>query len=352
MKRAGWICGSWLAVSAFTTAQATTLFVDAATGDDANSGMSAAQPFLTVQRAVNQAALSPGPDVIQIAAGEYRENIVIKDPDVLILSGGSGVEIIAADPSKEVVYVKGGDVVLSDLRVSGGKHGVRGAPSQGAPIYLTLRKVESVDNAERGLRAVDVLGVWISGCQFLRNGTDGVKVEADVLGPSLVTLSVHDTLISDSGDDGLDLELLGEISLKNVVVENTLGDDGLSIDDTASVFIEGCAFVDSAADGIDIDDTQSVSLVSTVSAGNGVAGLQIKAEEHCNTESVRIVGSDFLENGADGVWISEEAAIVEQVRLSSVTASSNGGRGVNIVVSGTVKLSAITSENNGADDVP
>lgn len=352
MKPAGWIGGSWLIVSALTTANATTWFVNSVTGDDANPGTGAAQPFLTIQKAVDQTALSPGPDVIQIAAGEYRENIIIKDADVVILSGGSGVEIIAADPSKEVIYVKGGDVILSDLRVSGGKHGVRGAGSLSAPIYLTLRKVESIDNAERGLRAVDVLGVWISGCQFLGNGTDGVKVEADALGPALVTLSVHDTLISNSGDDGLDLELLGAISLKHVVVENSLGDDGLSIDDSTTVVIEGCAFVGSAADGIDIDDTQSVDLVSTVSAGNGVAGLQIKAEEHSNTDSVRVVGSDFLENGADGVWISEEAALVEQVRLSSVTARGNDGRGVNIVVSGTLRLSAITSEDNGADDLP
>jgi len=314
--------------------------------------MSVSKPLRTIQEAVNKTALRPGPDVIQILGGVYHENITIVDLDSVTLSGSDDVEIVAQDTAKEVIYVKKGDVTLAHLRVSEGRHGIRGAGSPEAPIRLTLKHVESVDNVERGLRAVDVLDVSIFDCQFLGNGTDGIKAQTDKLNRLDTSFTVRNTRVAGSGDDGLDLESLGDIRLHNVIVQDTQGDDGLSIDDSASVFIEGSAFVNSHADGIDIDDTQAIGIVSTVSVGNGDGGLQIKAEEDFDTDSVKIIGSDFLENGADGIWITEENAWIQSVSLSSVLATGNGDSGLDIVVSGTLKLSAVTSENNGEPDVP
>src|SRR5829696_3608308 len=53
-------------------AAATTFYVNPA-GSDANSGMSVATPFGTIQRAIDLA--QPG-DVISMAAGEYFQDIV------------------------------------------------------------------------------------------------------------------------------------------------------------------------------------------------------------------------------------------------------------------------------------
>ncbi len=358
MKRPNWKCGYLLIVAAVTAAQGATLFVDAGAGDDANSGTAAAKPFLTIQKAVNEAAARPGPDVIQIAPGRYLENVVIEDLDSVTLSGKPGVEI--ADPSspdkkKEVIYVKRGDVKISDVKVTEGKYGIRGKGSTDAPIYLTLTRVEAVDNPGRGLRADNVRDVSISDCQFLRNNNDGIKVGTDAdLDRTNANFSIKNTLISGSADDGIDLEKLGDIRIVNVTVQDPQGknaDDGLSIDDSVSVFIVNCAFLNSAADGIDIDDTEAITIVSTLSAQSGGSGMQIKAEEHFNTQSIRVVDSAFLDNGADGIWISEEDAVVESVMLHKITATGNGGSGLDILVSGPVKFSAITSENNTEPDV-
>jgi predicted outer membrane repeat protein len=128
-------------------------------------------------------------------------------------------------------------------------------------------------------------------------------------------------------------------------------DDGMSVVDSVSVSVDSSTFTNSAADGLDMDDTQSIRLVNVVSTGNGVSGFQVTAEEHFNIESLSIVGSEFSDNGLDGIWIKEEGTLVEQVSLSSVTATGNTGRGLNMEVSGTARLSAITSQDNGADDV-
>lgn len=134
-------------------------------------------------------------------------------------------------------------------------------------------------------------------CRFLDNGNDdGIKVVTKTLDRTSANLSIRDTFISGCGDDGIDLELLNDVRLTNVLVENTLGDDGLSIDDSASVSLVDCVFANSSADGLDLDDTQSIRVVNVISTGNGESGLEI-------------------------------------------------------AISGALKLSGITSENNGEPDI-
>jgi len=48
----------------------------------------------------------------------------------------------------------------------------------------------------------------------------------------------------------------------------------------------------------------------------------------------------------------EEGTIVERVSLTSVTANNNGESGWDIVVTGPVKLNAMTSEGNGQPNTP
>jgi len=90
--------------------------------------------------------------------------------------------------------------------------------------------------------------------------------------------------------------------------------------------------------------------VNVESTGNGDSGFDVTAED-VNIESVSIVNSEFLGNGLDGVWIGEENAVVEQAGLTHVTASNNGESGLDITITGTLRLTAITSEGNGAPDI-
>jgi hypothetical protein len=391
------IYGCVLALTIATAAHATSFFVDAGQGNDLNAGLSAAAPFRTIQRAIDEAAAWPGPDRIQIGAGAYSENLTISDADGLTLSGASGVVVVAANSSKDVVKISWGDVSMSSLAVTGGSKGITPTGSAEKPVSLSLRDVivtgnagdgvkptsvgevrasrctflanggtglkvrfaDNVtvsdcafeDNGGRGLRAEDVKSVTISHCQFLNNNDDGMKMVTVTLDRAESNLSISDTTLSGSADDGIDLELLGDIRLTNVTVRDTVGDDGMSVDDSVSVSVVSSTFTNSSADGLDMDDTQSIRLVNVVSTGNGVSGFQVTAEEHFNIESLSIVGSEFSDNSLDGIWVKEEGTIVEQVSLTSVTATGNAGRGLNMGVSGTARLSAVTSEDNGADDV-
>jgi hypothetical protein len=380
------------------SAHGATFFVNAGTGDDSNPGTSAAKPLLTIQTAIDAAALRPGPDMIQIAKGEYQENLAISDADGLTLSGGNGVLIVAANASKDVIKISWGDVSLSEVTITGGNKGIAPTGSAGKPVSLSLQDVVVMDNSGdgvkpanvvdvrasqcmflgnggtglkvqtadsvtvshctfegntgRGLRSEDVKSTTVSHCQFLDNNDDGIKVVTAALNRTKASLSISDTTISGSADDGIDLEAIGDVRVTNVTVRNTVGDDGMSIDDTVSVVVIDSMFTNSNADGLDMDDTESIRLVNVTSTGNNNSGFQITAEEHYNIESVNIVGSEFSDNGLDGIWIAEEGSVVERVSLTSVTANDNGESGWDISVTGPVKLSATTSQGNGQPNVP
>jgi parallel beta-helix repeat protein len=398
MSRRQWTSGWILALAVATTAHGTTFFVDAGQGDNAHSGRAATEPFLTIQWAINAAAAQPGTDLIQLAAGEYYENLAIRDPDGLTLSGGRGVALVAADSSDDVIEITWGDVSISNLSVTDGNRGIALTGSAGMPVSLSLRdvvltansgdavrgtnvasvrvsqcmfldnggtglRIEGANsitvsdcglngNTGRGLRIEDGRSVTISQCEILNNSDDGMKVVTSTLDRTQSDLSISDTRIAGSADDAIDLEGLGHIRLTNVTVEDIIGDDGMSIDDSLSVSVTDSSFTNSHADGLDIDDTLSIQLVNVTSTGSGASGLQVTAEGDANVESLSIVGSTFSDNGLDGIWVREDGTHVEQVSLTSVTADDNGASGWDILVSGEVRLNAVTSEGNDEPDVP
>ncbi len=393
MSSKQWIYGCVLVLAGATAAHATTFFVDAGQGNDSNAGTSAAAPFRTIQRAIGAAASLPGSDMIRIAEGGYEENVTINDADGLTLSGESGVVIVAANGLSEAIKISGGEVSLSSLAITGGSRGITAAGSAALRLRdvlvtanagdgvratnvmdvgisqctffengLTAVRVQTADsltvsgctfeaNGERGVRVADVKSVSVSHCHFLNNNDDGIKaVTTLALDRTQASISVSDTTISGCGDDGIDLEAIGDIRLTNLTIDDNT-DDGVAIDNAVSVSVVGGTYSYNPGDGLDMDDTQSIRLVDVTSTGNTSSGFQITAENDFNVESVSIVNSEFSNNRLDGIRILEESTIVERVSLTSVTANNNGQSGLDIVITGTVGTHAVTSEGNGQPDV-
>ncbi|MHC4207789.1 MAG: hypothetical protein ACYSTT_24305, partial [Planctomycetota bacterium] len=123
MRRTYWIYCCFFVIAVATTVQGAAFFVDPV-GSDSNSGISAASPFQTIQRAIDEAEATPGPDMIQIASGVYVENLTIEDDEKLTLSGSSPCTVVAADSDENVIGIEGGDVTLSGLEVTGGDDGI------------------------------------------------------------------------------------------------------------------------------------------------------------------------------------------------------------------------------------
>jgi hypothetical protein len=114
-----------------SVADATTVHVDQANGDDARDGASWSAAKQTVVSALIQARQDPDPDLILVAAGTYAENVVIAASGVQLHGGyppGGGTR----DPALHVTILDGGGVapplaitadggttILSDVAVDG-----------------------------------------------------------------------------------------------------------------------------------------------------------------------------------------------------------------------------------------
>ncbi len=361
MKRARWMysCLAILVVAA--SAHGTTFFVDAQGGADTNTGLSAAEPFSTIQKAVDQAAANSGPDLIQIVAGQYYENVAITDPDTLTLSGVDGATVIAPDNTKNVITIYSGEVTISDLTVTKGRTGIKAEGAGEDPatwtISLTLRDIVSHDNKKNGVSADYANTLMIVHSRFYANGEDGIKAG----GANAV--SVSGTTSEENGrgvkpQDGLDIENVEILCLDDVTVRGN-GDDGAEIDYCGSVTIIQGSYCKNGVDGIDIDYTKSISIVGVAAmdniSGNGLLVESADSDDNSpgvTIESVTVCNGEFLRNAADGIHIAENRnGVIQKVSLVAVSAQYNAQSGVEINTSGNVKVSALKSQNNGLPDV-
>jgi hypothetical protein len=80
------------------TLPATFFVAPAPTGNDGNSGLTAADPFEHIQHALDVAAANPGPDTINVASGTYVEQLRISS-DVTLIGAGAGNTIIKCPPT-------------------------------------------------------------------------------------------------------------------------------------------------------------------------------------------------------------------------------------------------------------
>ena len=365
MVRAHWIHCCLILVLA-TTTQAATFFVDAESGDDTNAGTSAAAPFLHIQRAVDEAVANPGPDLIQIAAGDYRESIVIDDADPLTLSGTRGVTVIGPDKKQNAIWILSGDVTISDLTVTGGRTGIKAegpAPAPGEDpdpatwtICLTLRDVIVHHAGKNGVSADYVDSLTIVHGWFYANPEDGFKAGYANTVSASGTVSEENGLVPDKVQDGADLENVGTVRLEDVTIQGN-GDDGLEADFCGSVTVIQGRYCRNGDDGLDIDNTRSISVVGVVAMENPGNGLQVESETNEDgaavvVESISIRNGQFLGNEEDGInIIAGSDGAVQKLSLVAITAQDNEESGVEVDIDGSVKVSALKSENNGLDDV-
>ena len=123
-----------------------TYYVDAANGNDANDGLTATQPFATIQRAVDAVAsldISIHNVTVIVADGIYNEQVMLKDPQ-----GYGYVTLLgnAASPSSVVIDSTGYSMLVPGVR----RWIVRGfriqAAKHGMDIYdgalITLREMD------------------------------------------------------------------------------------------------------------------------------------------------------------------------------------------------------------------
>ncbi len=363
----------------------------------------------SIQDALDAAAASPGADTVLLSPGTYTENFKIEDDDALTLLGTGDVTIQAEEPDEgedpeDVIKVKGGNVTIQNVSITGGDDGIDAQDGD-----LTLIGVDVSENDGRGLESDDMGAVTITNSNFSNNGDDGIKVdgadtvlisnvnasgngdegvETEEIGSVTIlnsnfsgnddhgikvevadTVSIRnvvstdndgdgikveeadsviiDNFVSTGNDDGIDLECVVSVSIFNVTA-NDNDDEGLEIDDSDSVLVIKGTFNDNGDDGIDIDNTREITVISVVSTGNTGSGFQVEAKD-VDTERITIIDGLFADNGEDGLQFTEEDGTIGDVTLTRVVARDNVESGLDITAA-TLSQRRVDSDDNGEPD--
>lgn len=230
-------------------------------------------------------------DLVLVGAGDGRASFQTRPsatPGVFVgpvIAGGDGGDgeprtvIKASDGDGPVIWVEGGKVSISRLRVTGGKG--RMLPSQGDGLRIDgeadvdLTHIVSEQNEMAGVRMRGKSKAHIEHCEFLRNASCGVVMTRGALA------EIADSEIHDNQKAGMALS--GGLE-DRCVTETTISD---------------CRIYDNVGSGIMLDDNPPVAFRKVRIERNAKHGLLA-----WNLVRFRLVGSDIVENGGNGVFLA------------------------------------------------
>jgi hypothetical protein len=221
------------------------LYVNTATGDDDNSGVTASAPKRTIQAAVNRIpAVVTGNVTVRIAAGTYQENVLVEHRDVLndatiTLQGDpaapSNVLLIASNP-------------LHALRLAG----VRSIVVDGVEIRSATNSALFVSDSSGVTIRNSVLRLSTNGLFAIRSSVDADSTTITensgnglaCIAGSRCRLSNVDVISNGTGLDaqrGGRIELIGSARVLSNTWSGGLAFDGGSIDfnDRSDVEVTG-----------------------------------------------------------------------------------------------------------------
>lgn len=241
--------------------------------------------FSKIQDAI--AAAKAG-DVIQIAAGVYKENILISKDLTLRAPSSEGAVITAEDAEQPVVLVRGiHRVTLSHLAISGAKVGIR---VKGGHVNI-LDNTIIVDDIGIDMYSFVQSDSYVQGNAFIgRNRVHGT--EFSLKGTGIILIGSSSYLIYDNFFQKLATGILigGEVvcDIRNNWVSKN--GDGIVIGASAQVRIIDNQLKDNYRTGITLSGAARVEISENTISGNAGWGIALREKACCVTVE-KFVGS-------------------------------------------------------------
>jgi hypothetical protein len=299
------VLASGLLLAVMVPARAADLFVDQATGDDANDGLSWATARATVTSALETAGTSPEPDVISVAEGSYREWLFVPADTALLggfPSGGGArdrdghptvLQAPAVSSIAVVTFEPGSDrTMLDGFVIRGGTSGV--SVTNAAPVIRGNRIEENYGCYGGGLYVAYSEArpvALVEGNLIQRNSTE--RCFGRYCGGGVFV----------GAAPGLDL---GLVLSGNVVTENhSPGSPAVCID--GSTRLEHNVITHNDDGGL-ATAGGSVTLFNDLILGNARSGLSLRCSGPCRVENVTVT-----DNGLRPIVTCEAGGSVELV---------------------------------------
>lgn len=317
----------------------TTFYVD----DDAVAGGdgSEANPFHTIQEAINQAASLVGDDTIAIHEGTYVENLIVVDgTGNLTFTGISGDRstVVIKNPTQgevlndTVSILSSKDVLFSNLTVQAGD-----AKAQGGNIGIFYSNGLVGPESTGGLTVENVVVQGHNKAGILVEYSGDVNVSNSFLTRN------HNGIYVDTGEN---------VTLQDVTsVFNER--DGAQIRFSDSLAIDGGAYDDNAIHGLFANDIVYLSLSNTSFNRNVDNGVDIRQSFFVDITDVIVNDNGYgngLSNTIDGLLVTDAGA--RDLTLTRVTASNNSGAGMRLQgAMQTITATGLVGNDNGLQGI-
>jgi hypothetical protein len=326
----------------------------AATGDDAgNDCLSSAAPCATLTAAIGQAASG---DTIKVAAGVYRENVVLDAPTVLAVQGGWSSDFSVRDPAADVTTIDGRRVgSVFDL-----------AAGAGVSIVLTLdglvvaRGYRTTGGAGVGAAttADGVIALTVNDCVVERNQAYGfgAGIRASSPPPGAVHLSVSSSRVRKNRGGGLAADGAVDALLVDSTFERNRLDSAVTLAGGGSLTLQGCTLDKNATPGeggglhVVSAGPASVTIADCVFTRNratlGSAGATVGSLQ--DALAITITNSVFRANralrfAAGGINVFATLTGSVDLALTNSTIVHNPGGGLILTPEGTTVTAALTN---------
>jgi putative surface-exposed virulence protein len=220
---------------------------------------------------------------------------------------------------------------------------------------LTLNDCTFDNNGNTGLDT-DIHGpIYVYGVRASGNTGTGADLN-NTDGAVVITSSSRMSHFIDNTGNGLDITSTGAVTLNNIVAELN-GLDGVNVTSDSNVTVSGThsatatSFSDNISDGLVILADGTITIKNTVLAnGNGSNGIYLYNQTAASGKKISVSNSETNDNGNKGVWIRGNSIVT----ILSIDSQSNSDDGLyienNSGTSGIVTISGTNLlSNNGSD---
>ncbi|GAB4581705.1 MAG: hypothetical protein Fur0022_44550 [Anaerolineales bacterium] len=284
---------------------ATTWYVDAATGNDADDCLTPATACLTVGGAVGKAASG---DTIQIAPGTYTENLDINF-DLTFVGAGMDATFLDGGQAGRTLVTASSHITLTHLTVQNGVATGSGFAGSGGGIYnyagLVLDNVRVWQNAAQDGGA----GIFTSGdliiqnSEIISNTAQGVGGAVYIWSNGGVTIT-ESLILSNTASQGGGIFAIGDLNIADSTLAynaSALFGGGLVVlGNNANVDIQRSTFAYNQTDGYGagIVNNAGILTLTNVTISNNTGNNYTGLANISTSAQTTVVNSTFADNQA------------------------------------------------------
>jgi len=314
---------------------------------------------------------------VNVAAGEYNENIVLAKPLTLAGVGrgddsSSNTIIVAAQKDQPIIDITTGNVVIKDLQVMGANEFISGQnPRIGSGIRIsgqgnidsvTLENIASKSNYDgiyiqpaRGKKISNVVadGIVISDSKY--NGVEIYESGGGIPGVNLAEVSglnLNNAKISNSGGSGVHAYIsqssLSDLNLSNAEISNS-GLYGVRISGYYSAIsklkLDYAQISGSGVDGVRINNyagaISAVTLDNAQITNSRAYGVYAWTGSGSSTTGLSLNYAKILRSGYDGVIVDSQVGSTLDMNLNNAEIAESVRHGVNLNINGNSNVQMI-----------